>query len=1610
MVEKPSPLTPRPLSPFPSLATPSSPSPVIQNSVSGAFQPDQATSSVKVFVRVRPFNDREKAQGALLAPILKVDAAEPSQVTLLDPKHDFRPKETYTFDHCFWSVVEPTLGDGGWSPRPQSPVALPPYATQADVYNLVGHSVLVNAIEGFNGCIFAYGQTGSGKTFTMMGYEPNTTVATPTVLSRQPSSVVTANGSLATSRRNSSGPTTPRSTPSVVVPEVPPPGCEDWEGAKGIIPRIATEIFEALAVKHTGDSSHSFRVELQYYEVYNEKVYDLFEPSNSNDLRVRQDPLHGPFVEHLTMKCVDNQQTIAKMIKKGSYERHTAATKANERSSRSHAILTITLVQMVLDANDCPQKMVSKVNLVDLAGSERTGLTGAEGQRFTEATKINLSLTTLGRVIDCLADQSTGKANGFTHCPYRESLLTWLLMDSIGGNSKTTMIATISPSVLNFEEVVQTLRYASRARQIVNKAVINDDPQVRRMKELNAEVERLNRIIGEAKMCPYSIQFVSELEDSYRSAQGEIVELRHCNANLRCEVDVLRTKKLRAKQPAASEGVQANADEDASPRAYAANSPTPTGKASHILVSDVAPRQLTFERSDAVPNPSLYFSGTDMEKCLRSRVRELTQAMQEMLKKQRRHTLRSRAEGGDTSVDSVVSSVSFAEKDDVVGAEDSFGEDVMSAEYIHMIEKLALQLDESETALQRLVQSQMDQFHRDALELRDVVLASERDQRDRIGSIASLVRSDIKSLIFRGNAAAEKVIGDKAKEQLAKKHLSELQVIEERWESRLAECKESFAAQLAGERASHEEELRRTREEFAKEFKRVRNNEDERARTGADAQKTVENLQARVESLTQTHQKQILHLKQSHEKDKNKWHEELDSRDSRSAETLRLAVGDAQAKGRAALDDMKKKKEAVVAERDCLAARLAATEEELHKMQSASEGQKLSYAKREKQLQEWQRSLQTIEARELHSIAEKLEHTTRARQASHERHDEDVGQVKSALVGLASHHQRLIDEMERRLTTAVSGVNARILRTESSLRNARCCCARREAQLEAANESLKVQFDEMRAAASAHQETSVELVSKRAESHSRHEVEVQNIRHNHVDHVKEISNAAEENIRAIAAEHEASLRTLVAHSDARVDRLTAALRVQEQLRSREQDLASLLAEEGDARHAIQLTWYEHGLRIIIMHAQLTNRMEGNHQTTTAVKNVLSIVESSEKILEHHLEQQASTVDAMMSTMLSSLRQLRWHQESMLSDARDAFLHQLEKQKSALNSWALEEHHALVDAVNVFHRQSRRDSTALVATAESQSRAYLVSSEATAFSTICQWSEAEMRIGAGAAATAMYQQFHDRCMEELVEHCMSHQTACMKTLLLSHQELAVACDLEQKRTKLLEQQLDTALSEADVRQDAYVGLRMERDHLAATARALELRLGEANLEVLEADLLRSQLEEQSQHMVREESQLNGGGGIVGSIVRRIWSGSQGRSTPAPSTERDGLRSRPSSMANMADGLITSATPAPRLGFGSLNFAIQRLPSSATQLAGAATPRGVTTPRSITAGTRGIVTDFLTTPRRAPPVIMGMPLVNPHAARGTFLSTSDSGVALDNRSPLISQRYRDPAEEH
>uniref|UniRef100_A0A8D2LCN7 plus-end-directed kinesin ATPase n=1 Tax=Varanus komodoensis TaxID=61221 RepID=A0A8D2LCN7_VARKO len=311
------------------------------------------------------------------------------------------------------------------------------YASQKQVYRDIGEEMLQHAFEGYNVCIFAYGQTGAGKSYTMMGKQE--------------------------------------------------------KDQQGIIPQLCEDLFSRI--NDTTNDNMSYSVEVSYMEIYCERVRDLLNPKNKGNLRVREHPLLGPYVEDLSKLAVTSYNDIQDLMDSGNKARTVAATNMNETSSRSHAVFNIIFTQKRHDAEtDITTEKVSKISLVDLAGSERADSTGAKGTRLKEGANINKSLTTLGKVISALAEMNKKKKKT-DFIPYRDSVLTWLLRENLGGNSRTAMVAALSPADINYDETLSTLRYADRAKQIRCNAVINEDPNNKLIRELKDEVARLRDLL-----------------------------------------------------------------------------------------------------------------------------------------------------------------------------------------------------------------------------------------------------------------------------------------------------------------------------------------------------------------------------------------------------------------------------------------------------------------------------------------------------------------------------------------------------------------------------------------------------------------------------------------------------------------------------------------------------------------------------------------------------------------------------------------------------------------------------------------------------------------------------------------------------------------------------------------------------------------------------------------------------------------------------------------------------------------------------------------------------------------------------------------------------------
>ncbi|OQR84285.1 kinesin-like protein KIF15-A-like isoform X2 [Achlya hypogyna] len=304
---------------------------------------------------------------------------------------------------------------------------LPATATQADVYDAVGAAFIQHALAGFNGCLFAYGQTGSGKTHTMEG------------------DATTGNG-------------------------------------RGVVPRLLEALFEQLAAE-----PGTYECRCSFLEIYNEKVYDLLDDATADAKPVREDSSRGVFVQDLLEVPIASAHNALQLLALGSRNRTVGSTAMNRESSRSHSVLTLKLSR-TRSCDGLTATIKSTLHLVDLAGSEKQAHTGATGARLKEASQINKSLSVLGNVITALVDVSSGHRR---HVHYRDSKLTFLLRDALGGNSKTTVVATISAQERWCHETLSTLQFVQRAKWIKNHAKKYEDD--------TAVIARLEREVAELR-------------------------------------------------------------------------------------------------------------------------------------------------------------------------------------------------------------------------------------------------------------------------------------------------------------------------------------------------------------------------------------------------------------------------------------------------------------------------------------------------------------------------------------------------------------------------------------------------------------------------------------------------------------------------------------------------------------------------------------------------------------------------------------------------------------------------------------------------------------------------------------------------------------------------------------------------------------------------------------------------------------------------------------------------------------------------------------------------------------------------------------------------------
>ncbi|KAG8512219.1 Kinesin-like protein KIF27, partial [Galemys pyrenaicus] len=359
-------------------------------------------------------------------------------------------------------------------------------STQDEVYNTCIKPLVLSLIEGYNATVFAYGQTGSGKTYTIGG------------------------GHVA----------------SVV------------EGQKGIIPRAIQEIFQNICENPSID----FNIKVSYIEVYKEELRDLLELETSmKELHIREDEKGSTVIVGAKECQVESADEVMSLLEMGNAARHTGTTQMNEHSSRSHAIFTISICQVEknIDAAEdgdwySHRHIVSKFHFVDLAGSERVTKTGNTGERFKESIQINSGLLALGNVISALGDPRKKSS----HIPYRDAKITRLLKDSLGGSAKTVMITCVSPSSSDFDESLNSLKYANRARNIRNKPILNFSPESDRMDEMEFEIKLLREALQSQQASISQTSQTREgtpdknrihsLEEQVAQLQGECLGYQNC--------------------------------------------------------------------------------------------------------------------------------------------------------------------------------------------------------------------------------------------------------------------------------------------------------------------------------------------------------------------------------------------------------------------------------------------------------------------------------------------------------------------------------------------------------------------------------------------------------------------------------------------------------------------------------------------------------------------------------------------------------------------------------------------------------------------------------------------------------------------------------------------------------------------------------------------------------------------------------------------------------------------------------------------------------------------------------------------------------------------------
>ncbi|XP_037069265.1 kinesin-like protein KIF28P isoform X2 [Pollicipes pollicipes] len=477
--------------------------------------------NVKVAVRIRPFNSREKGRNAQL--ILDVNK---NTTFIRDPAPGGETK-SFTFDYSYWSFDGSKDVNGYFQPDTSHKNGSK-FADQKKVFNDLGQGILKNAWGGYNATLFAYGQTGSGKSYSVIGYGPN----------------------------------------------------------KGIVPTFCEEIFKGI--KEKAKQPVQFEVKFSMLEIYSEVVHDLLNPNKAKKggLKVRQHPKKGFYAEGLKQVMVTSYEEIETQMDQGTMNRTVASTNMNATSSRAHTIVGIHFTQKQKNAAGQETAKTSIVNLVDLAGSERADSTGARGERLKEGAAINKSLSCLGNCIFALTEIANGDKDA--RVPFRDSQLTRLLQNALMGNSKTVLVAALSPADLNYEETLSTLRFADRAKQIKTKATVNEDPTEKLLRELKEENERLKASMKGGKIDLGNTKGMSEADKNALRKEMEEELRAQMQENDREQEEMKKSyeEKLKAARQAAAAGGQAaiNKDKETKPHIFNLNmDPMLSGRIVNVL-------------------------------------------------------------------------------------------------------------------------------------------------------------------------------------------------------------------------------------------------------------------------------------------------------------------------------------------------------------------------------------------------------------------------------------------------------------------------------------------------------------------------------------------------------------------------------------------------------------------------------------------------------------------------------------------------------------------------------------------------------------------------------------------------------------------------------------------------------------------------------------------------------------------------------------------------------------------------------------------------------------------------------------------------------------------